>query len=107
MWPEAQLFANILAAEETHVTALIRQCQKYGVPVPPDTFWGSVTLPSSLLEAAEIGVLAEQDNVAMYDGLLTLVADYPSLVRVFTNLRAASLENHLPAFEAAVEAYAP
>ncbi len=107
VWPGAQPFANILVAEEKHVAALIQQCQKYGVPVPPDTFWGKVTVPSTLLEAAEIGVLAELDNVAMYDELLTMVANYPSLVRVFTNLRAASLENHLPAFEAAVEAYAP
>jgi hypothetical protein len=34
--------------------------------------------------------------------LLTAVQKYPSLVQVFTNLRAASLNNHLPAFEAAV-----
>jgi len=33
------------------------------------------------------------------------VKNYPSLVQVFTNLRNASLYNHLPAFEAAVDYY--
>jgi hypothetical protein len=32
-----------------------------------------------------------------------MVKDYPDLARVFTNLRRASQENHLPAFKAAVE----
>ena len=52
--------------------------------------------------AAQVGVFAENLNVAMYGTLLTQVAKYPSLVQVFTNLRAASLNKHLPAFEAAV-----
>jgi hypothetical protein len=62
---------------------------------------GNVTPPATLLEAADLGVVAETVNVAMYDDLLTKATKYPSLVQVFTNLRAASLNNHLPAFEAA------
>jgi hypothetical protein len=38
----------------------------------------------------------------MYDEELVTVQKYPSLVQVFTNLRTASLDNHLPAFEAAL-----
>jgi hypothetical protein len=98
-----QPFANILTAENKHVAALQQQCRKYGVPIPPDTFWGMVTPPPTLLEALQTGVTAEILNVAMYDELLKKVQKYPSLVQVFTNLRAASLNNHLPAFEAAVE----
>jgi hypothetical protein len=104
-WEAAQPFVDILAAEENHVAALLRQCQKYGVPVPADAYWGNVTPPATLLEAAEIGVEAETLNVAMYNDLLTAVQGYPSLVQVFTNLRDASLYNHLPAFEAAVNYY--
>jgi hypothetical protein len=98
-----QPYANILEAEKRHVAALQRQCQKFGVPIPQDTYWGRVTPPATLLEAAETGLLTEILNVAMYDELLTKVKQYPSLVQVFTNLRAASLNNHLPAFEAAAD----
>jgi hypothetical protein len=98
-----QPYANILEAEKKHVAALQQQCQKFGVAIPPDPYMGNVTAPATLLEAAEIGVMAEILNVAMYDDLLTKVGNYSSLLQVFTNLRAASLNNHLPAFEAAVE----
>jgi len=98
-----QPYANILEAEKKHVAALQQQCQKFGVPIPADPYMGNVTPPATLLEAAQIGVMAEILNVAMYDDLLTKVPNYSSLLQVFTNLRAASLNNHLPAFEAAVE----
>ncbi|HEV2247361.1 MAG TPA: DUF2202 domain-containing protein [Terriglobia bacterium] len=97
-----QPYANILEAEKKHVAALEQQCVKYGVPIPADPYLGKVTAPGTLLEAAETGVVAETLNVAMYGDLLTKVQKYPSLVQVFTNLRSASLNNHLPAFEAAV-----
>jgi hypothetical protein len=100
---DVQPYANILVAEQKHVEALIQQCVKFGVPIPPDPYLGQVEAPASLLEAAEAGVAAELLNIAMYDELVDAVAKYPSLVRVFTNLQAASLNNHLPAFEAAVE----
>ncbi len=95
-------YANILKSEKQHIAALQQQCVKFGVPVPADTYLGKVTAPATLLEAAQVGVFAENLNVAMYDTLLTQVAKYPSLVQVLTNLRAASLNNHLPAFEKAV-----
>jgi hypothetical protein len=97
-----QPYANILKAEKQHIAALQQQCVKFGVPVPADTYLGKVTAPATLLEAAQVGVFAENLNVAMYGTLLTQMAKYPSLVQVFTNLRAASLNNHLPAFEKAV-----
>jgi hypothetical protein len=97
-----QPYAKILEAERKHIAALQQQCQKYGVPVPADPYLGKVTAPDTLLEAAEIGVIAETLNVAMYSDLLAKVKNYPSLLQVFTNLSAASLNNHLPAFEAAV-----
>ncbi len=100
---EVQPYANIYQAEVRHIAALEQQCLKYGVPIPADTYLGNVTAPATLLEAAQTGVVAETLNVAMYDELLGEAQSYPSLVQVFTNLRAASLNNHLPAFEAAAE----
>lgn len=101
VYPEAQLFANILAAEENHVAALEQQCANYGVEVSDP--YQDVEFAGTLLDAALAGVAGEELNIEMYDGLLLLVEGYPSLEQVFTNLRAASLYNHLPAFEAAVE----
>lgn len=98
-----QPYANIYKAEVKHIAALQQQCAKYGVPIPADTYLGNVTAPATLLEAAQTGVVAEIANVTMYDEELITVQKYPSLVQVFTNLRAASIDNHLPAFEAAVE----
>jgi len=102
---EVQPYANIYQAEVKHIAALQQQCVKYGVPIPADAYLGNVTAPATLLEAAVTGVTAEILNVALYDAALSKneVLTYPSLVQVFTNLRAASLNNHLPAFEAAVE----
>jgi hypothetical protein len=99
---DVQPYANILEAEKQHIAAIQQQCAKYGVPVPADPWLGNVTAPETLLEAAQTGVLAENLNIGMYDSLLPQVQKYPSLVKVFTNLRAASLDHHLPAFEAAV-----
>ena len=49
--------------------------------------------------ACAAGVEAETDNIALYDRLLKL--NLPADVeQVFTNNRAASFNNHLPAFEA-------
>jgi len=96
-----QPYSNIYQAEVKHIAALQQQCVKYGVPIPPDTYLGNVTAPETLLEAAQTGVVAEILNVEMYDEELLTVQKYPSLVQVFTNLRDASLYNHLPAFEAA------
>lgn len=59
--------------------------------------------PADLAEAARAWVKGEIDNIAMYDEMLEVVKDFPDITRVFTNLRRASLESHLPAFECAAE----
>lgn len=54
--------------------------------------YGTVT------DVCRAAATAERANIAMYDELLRL--DLPSDVRqVFTDLGAASLQNHLPAVE--------
>lgn len=95
-----QPYANVKAAEDQHITALIRQLQRYGAEIPANPYLGKVTAPADLQSAARAAVAGEQANVAMFDKLLTRVTD-TGLTRVFTNLRRASLETHLPLFEAA------
>jgi len=54
---------------------------------------------SILTAACQAGVDAEIADAALYDELLK-VTDNPDVMQVFKNLQAASLNNHLPAFEA-------
>ena len=100
---DVQPYANIREAETRHIQALKRQFEKYGVAIPEDKFAGKVTPPETLLQAAKDGIEAEKKNVALYDGYLAAVKIYPDLTQVFTNLRSASLQGHLPAFQAAAE----
>jgi len=98
---DAQPYANIREAETRHIQALKRQFEKYGIAIPEDKFAGKVTPPETLLQAAKDGIEAEKKNVALYGGYLAAVKNYPDLTQVFTNLRNASLQGHLPAFQAA------
>jgi len=96
---DVQPFYNILFAEQRHSEAIAKLFSNHGLEVPVSN-WnvGNVPVFGALTEACAAGVAAELANIALYDELLTL--DLPQDVRnVFTNLRAASLENHLPAFQ--------
>src|SRR5690606_12410565 len=92
-------FANIIGAEVRHSAAIARLFQTRGLTVPP-TSWTSATVPHypSVPAACAAGVVAERDNIAIYDRhfALPLPAD---VQQVFQNNRGASLYNHLPAFE--------
>jgi hypothetical protein len=98
---DVQPYANIREAEPRHIQALKRQFEKYGTAIPEDKFAGKATPPEKLLQAAKDGIEAEKKNVALYDGHVAAVKNYPDLTMVFTNLKTASLERHLPAFQAA------
>ncbi len=90
-------YSNIAKSEETHLALLKEVYLAYGLDFPEDTSAGHVAAPSSLLEAAEIGVQAEIDNIAMYELFLTY--ELPeNVVKVFTALKNAS-ESHLLAFQ--------
>jgi hypothetical protein len=94
-----QPFVNILIAEQRHSAAIGRLFTARGLPVPAST-WTLATVPryTSIPAACAAGVVAERENIALYDRYLA--ADLPADVRqVFQNNRSASLENHLPAFE--------
>ncbi|MEZ5285989.1 MAG: hypothetical protein R2712_14505 [Vicinamibacterales bacterium] len=95
-WPP---FTNVLTAEQRHSASIAALFSARGLAVPLNP-WTSTTVPhfTTVPAACAAGVAAERDNVAMYDRFLTL--DLPRDVRqVFENNRAASVFNHLPAFE--------
>ena len=95
-----QPYSAIKVTEERHINALSRQLERFGVEVPANPYLGEIDAPPDLEAAANAWAEDEVANVAMYDELLTQVTD-PGLMRVFTNLRRASLEAHLPLFEEA------
>jgi len=91
-------FASIAAAEERHIAALERVFTRYGVALPevPSFDVPAFETPEA---AAEAAAQAEIDNAALYDRL-TATFTQADVLRVMENLSRASLENHLPAFEA-------
>lgn len=96
-------YATILDGELRHIAALTRQLERSGVEVPENPYLELIAAPADLQTAAEAWAQGEIDNVALYDELLAQ-ADDARLVKVLGNLRRASLESHLPLFEAAAAA---
>ena len=91
-------FSTIVRSEAQHLAALTNLAQKYGVSVPEPVEL-SPTSYASLSEACQAGVEAEIADAALYDELSPLVS-HTDILRVFANLQRASLNSHLPAFEA-------
>ena len=94
-------YTNIISAEETHLAYLKEVYLAYGLDFPADESAGHIVVPANLLEAAETGVQAEIDNIAMYELFLTY--DLPENVfEVFSALKSGS-DSHLLAFQKQVD----
>ena len=98
---DVQPFLRIARSEQQHVNALIRVAERFGVEVPENAGEVADIEWSTLEEACQLGVTFEQMDAALYDELLPNTTN-PVLIRVYTNLQRASLNNHLPAFEACI-----
>ena len=92
-------FSTIAIAEQQHVNALIRQADKYGVAVLANPGIDASISFNTIGEACAAGVDAEIADAALYDDLKT-VTTHSDLLRVYDALQNASLNSHLPAFEA-------
>lgn len=93
-------FYNVVVAEQRHSASLAGILERRALPVPASA-WSLDNVPrfATVAEACAAGAVAERENIALYDELL--LGDLPVDVRnVFTSNRRASLEKHLPAFEA-------
>jgi hypothetical protein len=95
-------YATIYQAELRHIDALIRQLEKAGVAVPANPYTGKIKAPGDLTTAAEAWAEGEILNVELYDDLIARTTN-ENLLKVLGNLRSASLDSHLPAFELAAE----
>lgn len=96
---EVYPFPQIARSEQQHANALIRQAEKYGVEVPVNPGLETAPVFASIEEACEAGVTAEIVDAELYDELMQFTT-HDDLIRVYTRLQSASLESHLPAFEA-------
>lgn len=91
-------FVNIQRAEAQHMAAHEAMFARYNLELPaaPDV---ETPVFASLAEACAAARDVESANTALYDEWLAAVQAYPDLTQVFTALRDASLNHHLPAFE--------
>ena len=92
---EVRPFINIRDAEARHIEALTRLFVRYGVPMPENTWPGTVERYSSVQAACEAAEIANGD---LYERLFKSELR-PDILTVLTNLQDASLERHLPAFQ--------
>jgi hypothetical protein len=91
-------FNTIVLAEAQHLAALERQATKYAVSLPTFTPAPAPTF-ATLAEACQAGVDAEIADAALYDELMAFTT-HSDLLQVYNSLQSASLNQHLPAFEA-------
>jgi hypothetical protein len=98
---EVAPFSMVARAERQHIAALERVFTRYSVDLP---LIPAFDIPSfgSIEEAAAAAAQAEIDNASLYDRLVGGI-DNADVVRVATNLRDASLNQHLPAFQSAAD----
>ena len=99
---DVEPYATIMAAEARHADALIRQLDRLGVVIPENPYLGDIPAPADLQTAAAAWAEGEVLNVELYDQLIA-DAESDQVIKVFNNLRSASLDSHLPAFELAAE----
>ena len=91
-------FNKIINAEQKHSDSLIQLYEKFNLNVPENDWYDKVPEYDSVQEACEAGVEAEIENIALYDELF-LKVDNQDIIIVFTSLRDASKDKHLPAFQ--------
>jgi len=90
-------FVQIANSEQSHLNALLRQADKYGVVVP-ELVPAAAPVLGSLEEACALGAAAEIADAALYDEIMAYTT-HDDLIQVYTRLQMASLESHLPQFE--------
>jgi hypothetical protein len=90
-------FSNIINSEAQHINELKAIYEKYNLEVPQNP---KLDVPDfdSVVDACIAGEEAEIANVAIYEKLFSQV-DNEDIIVVFTALRNASEERHLPAFQ--------
>jgi rubrerythrin len=99
---EARPFINIIEAERRHAALVKAEMDRLGISYDKANPWlDKEPAPASLLEACQQGIIAERENIALYEKLLPTIQD-AQVRETLTTLQWASRERHLPAFERCV-----
>lgn len=93
-----QPFTNIMRAEERHAQAIRTLMERHQVAGDSVTARALPEIPATVPECAKLAAQLERDNIALYDRFIQATAE-ADIKAAFERLRAASLDNHLPAFE--------
>jgi len=91
-------FSMIVQAEQSHIAALERLFVRYDLVIPATPVFDTPVFATQT-EACTVAAQAERDNAALYYALQAQFTQ-PDILRMITNLRSASLNQLLPAFEA-------
>jgi hypothetical protein len=95
---EVRPFSNVVEAEQRHIEALLGLFEKYAVAPPANRWVGAVPRFDSVQAACVAGVQGEIDNIAVYDRVFkTTIRE--DILAVYSALRSASQDRHLPAFQ--------
>jgi hypothetical protein len=95
-------FINIRDAESRHIDALLQIFNDYDLTAPSNNWVGRVPRYEDVQAACAAGVEAEIENGELYGRIIQSTAQ-PDILVVYSNLRDASQERHLPAFQRCVE----
>ena len=98
--PTSELFARSPTSWRRNAvtsSALAEIFDRYGLPLPANTWDDRAPRYESIRAACSAGVEGEIENGAMYDRLIA-VTTHADIIEVFENLQRASQENHLAAF---------
>lgn len=91
-------FTNIVRAEARHAEAVRAIMQRHQVDDSGVVARPLPEIPATVAECAQLAAQLERDNIALYDRFILIASD-ADVKATFEQLRAASLNNHLPAFE--------
>jgi hypothetical protein len=95
-------FINIRDAESRHIDALLQIFNDYDLTAPSNNWVGRVPRYEDVQAACAAGVEAEIENGELYGRIIESTAQ-PDILAVYSNLRDASQERHLPAFQRCLE----
>jgi len=114
---EIRPFSNIVLAEQRHIDAAQRLCEKYSIDISAvdEDQVGNFVLPvlqdlydtciglgeESLLDALKVGELVEVTDIKDLDHAINDLNMPDDVIRVYENLREGSYD-HLEAFQSAI-----
>ena len=93
---EQRPFSNIVNAEEYHISLLEPLFEVYDLSIPEQNWEEMITIPDSLEDAYQAGILAEEANIAMYEQFLQ--EEIPEDVKLVFEKLLNSSQRHLAAY---------